>query len=141
MSKTVLTTLVLGATLAALAMIGGVAIGQTSAQHSLARVSASMTEQAQRPCIFPAGGWTTVDCSNVAAASSAALNKWSRYIVQCTDDSYIATGTAASGQDADSSDGYLPEGSWLELMTTDSIIYYSCLNINGDNDCRHIECR
>jgi hypothetical protein len=94
-----------------------------------------------RACVFPTGGWTTVDCSNVAAASSAALTANTRYVVQCTDDSYIAWGTAATGQDADSSDGYVPDGSWLEFLTTDTIVYYSCLNINSDADCRHIECQ
>lgn len=120
--------------------VGGFVFGQPSGQHGLVRTAEDLTALSGRSCIFPDGGWTIVNCSNVAAASSAALNAWSRYVIQCTDDSYIATGTA-TGQAADANDGYLPNGSWLEIMTTDSIKYYSCLNKTSDADCRHIECR
>lgn len=128
-----------------LALLGGLSIAaivmaQPSSQHGLTRTAADLTEYAGRSCIFPAGGWTIVDCSDVAAASSAELNAWTRYVVQCTDDSYFATGTATA-QDADSSDGYLPDGSWVEMLTTDTVRYYSCLNVNSDADCRHIECK
>ena len=61
--------------------------------------------------------------------------------MQCGDDSYFATGTAASGQDADSSDGWLPSGAWVEFMTTDTIKYISVLNKNSDSDCRILECK
>ena len=125
------------ATVAALALVWAAHVA-TAAQI---RTGREQSARSTRACIFPNGGWTTVDCSNVAAASSAALNPWSNYIVQCGDDSYLAPGTAASGQDADSSDGYLPEGEWLRLGTTDTVLYYSCLNINSDSDCRHIECQ
>lgn len=96
--------------------------------------------QAGRACIYQPGGWTIVNCS-AAAASSAALNKWSRYIVQCTKDAYFAPGSAATGQDADANDGYLPEGAWADFFTTDQIIYYSCNAAAGSGTCRHIECR
>jgi hypothetical protein len=91
-------------------------------------------------CMYPGGGWAIVNCSNVAAASSAQLNEWSRYVVQCGDDSYLATGTA-TGQDADSSDGWLPAGAWLEFITTDSVRFISCLNKTADSDCRILQCR
>lgn len=90
-------------------------------------------------CAFPDGGWTIVDCSNVAAASSAALHQWSRYVLQCGADSRIAWGDTASDA-ADANDGYLPSGAWVEFMTTDSVRYVSCLNISSDSDCRYIEC-
>jgi hypothetical protein len=91
-------------------------------------------------CLFPIGGWTIVNCSAAAAAQSGALNVNSKYIVQCGDDSYIATGDQATDE-ADSSDGYLPEGAWLELRTSRSVRYISCLNVNVDSDCRYIECQ
>lgn len=93
-----------------------------------------------RSCIFASGGWSKIDCSNVAAASSAELNHWSRYVIQCGDDSYFATGTAATGQDADTNDGWIPQGAWVEFATTATIKYVSVLNKNSDSDCRIIEC-
>jgi hypothetical protein len=94
-----------------------------------------------RACVFPAGGWAIVNCSNSAAASSSQLTAWSRYIMQCGDDSYFAPGIAASGVDADSNDGWIPAGAWLEFLTTDTIRYMSVLNKNSDSDCRIIECQ
>jgi hypothetical protein len=101
---------------------------------------ASMDRGASRACLFPVGGWTIINCSNAAAASSAQLNEWSRYVIQCGDDSYIATDDAATGGLADANDGYIPSGAWLEFLTTESVRYISCLNINKDSDCRIWEC-
>ena len=107
-----------------------------------ATLNTSEAESARfsRACIMPAGGWTKVDCS-AAAAYSAELTENTRYIIQCTSDAYIATDDAASGADADSNDGYLPSGEWLELLTTDTIKYYSCDASAGGGDCRHFECQ
>lgn len=110
-------------------------------QSPLIELDPAKGEARSGACAFVSGGWTIVNCSNAAAASSAALNQWTRYVVQCGDDSYFAPGTAASGQDADASDGWIPSGAWAEFMTTGDVIYYSCLNKNADSDCRHIECR
>lgn len=121
-------------------LLAGLVLAQPATQNGLLSLPASLQQGAARACAFPAGGWTIINCSNAAAASSAQLNAWSRYVVQCGVNSYIATGTAATGQDADSSDGYLPAGSWLEFMTTDTIRYLSCLNIGSDSDCRIWEC-
>lgn len=119
----------------------GMVLAQPSDQHGYLRLPTDVQQSAARACMFPSGGWTIVNCSNVAAASSAALNAWSRYVIQCGVNSYLATGTAATGQDADTNDGYLPAGAWLEFMTTDTIKYISCLNIGSDSDCRLVECR
>ena len=64
-----------------------------------------------RACELAAGsGWTEIDCS-AAAAYSAALTKNTRYIVQANGGApYFAVTTAGTGQDADSDDGYIPEG-------------------------------
>ena len=110
-------------------------------QYSMAHLQGITNQAATKACIFPSGGWTIIDCSNSAAASSSALNQWSRYVIQCGDDSYFATGTAASGQDADTSDGWVPAGGWLEFMTTESIKYVSVRNKNSDSDCRILECQ
>jgi hypothetical protein len=125
----------------ALLIAAGIAYAVPETQSPLRAFSTQTNEGATRACVFPSGGWTKIDCSNSAAASSAALTEWTRYIVQCGDDSYLATGTAASGQDADANDGWLPAGAWLEFMTTDTIRYLSCLNKNSDSDCRILECK
>ena len=119
-------------------VITGYVIAQPMSQTGI--VELPYAGNAMRACIYQSGGWTTVDCS-AAAASSAALTKWSRYVVQCTKDSYFAPGTAATSQDADANDGYLPEGAWADFFTTDSIIYYSCLSSASAGKCRHIECK
>jgi len=121
-------------------LVAAAVVAQPSSQHNLVRTARDLNNQAQRACMFPAGGWTTIDCSNAAAATSAQLNAWSRYVIQCGDDSYFATGDDATDS-ADSSDGYIPEGSWLEVLTTDTVRYMSCLNVTTDSDCRYIECR
>jgi hypothetical protein len=90
-------------------------------------------------CSYVDGGWTIIDCSNAVAASSAALNKWSRYVVQCGVDTYLAWGDA-TGEAADSSDGFAPAKAWVDFVTTDTVRYLSCLNIGSDSDCRIIEC-
>lgn len=104
---------------------------------------ANMDRGAARACLFPTGGWTIINCSNAAAASSAQLNEWSRYVIQCGDDSYIATDDAATGGLADANDGWLPQGAWLEFLTEgeNGVRYVSCLNKNADSDCRIWECK
>ena len=129
------------AILVAVGAVGVVGIALAQNNAGLAGTNTAFNERAARACLYPSGGWAIINCSNAAAASSAALTQWSRYVVQCGDDSYFATGTAASGQDADSSDGWLPSGAWLEFLTTDSIRYLSCLNKNVDSDCRLLECQ
>ena len=131
---------VLAGAAAFVAIGGAVAVANTITQSRLLWPGDTFTANATRACMFPKGGWTIVDCSNVAAAQSAELNAYSRYVVQCLDDSYFATGDESTDE-ADSSDGYLPAGSWLEMLTTASERYFSCLNLNVDSDCRYIECQ
>lgn len=121
--------------------VAAVAYAQSADLHSLAKLPPDLNAQSGRPCIMPSGGWTIINCSNAAAASSAQLNAYGRYVMQCGDDSYLAAGTAATGQDADSSDGWIPSGAWFEFLTTDTVRFMSCLNKNLDSDCRYFECR
>lgn len=123
-----------------IAIIGGLALAQPDTQHGLVPTNPKLTDLAMRACIYPIGGWTIIDCSNSAAAQSGQLAAWSRFVVQCGDDSYIATGDASTDE-ADSSDGWLPAGAWLEFVTTDSIRYLSCKNKNSDSDCRYWGCQ
>lgn len=96
-------------------------------------------QAAQRPCMHPAGGWTDITVDNTTAGRSAELNAWSRYVLQCTDDTYVSWGGSAI--DADSNDGFLPDGSWYEFTTALDNRYVSVLNVNSDALCRIIECR
>lgn len=135
---------VIGLSLAACLIAGGGYVyGQAMTQHNLAKLPSDLTQQAQRACIFPAGGAAEVDCS-AGAAYSAQLNAWSRYIVQCTAGAQWTTTTVSSGADADAADLYLPTGEWLEFMTTNTIRYFSCdssVGIAGGGKCYYIECQ
>ena len=130
---------IFSALLAAL-VCGGYAIAQPMTQASVASLPPAINSAASRACLFPVGGWTIVNCSNAAAATSAQLNAFGRYVIQCGDDSYIATGDEATDV-ADANDGWLPTGAWLEFLTTDSVRYISCLNKTIDSDCRLWECK
>jgi hypothetical protein len=129
--------LILACAITALAVSAGVAVAQSSSAGGLTSFRPEMTQQAQRDCLFPDGGWTIVNPDTVTAASSGTLNAFSRYIVQCRADSYVSFG----GTTADSSDGYLPAGTMLPFMTGGSGAGYSVLNVTADSDCRHIECK
>ena len=95
-----------------------------------------------RACELAAGsGWTAVDCS-AAAAYSAVLTKNTRYVVQAIGGApYLAVATAGSGEDADSSDGYLPEGEWLLLRTPDSDRYLTCDGSADSSSIVYLECQ
>jgi hypothetical protein len=116
------------------------AFGAGQVDPNLLDTNMKFAAAATKACLFPVGGWTIVDCSNVAAAQSGQLDDWTRYVVQCGVNSYIAWGDAATDE-ADANDGYIPAGSWLEFMTDSTSRYFSCLNIGSDSDCRYIECR
>lgn len=116
------------------------ATAQTTTAGNMASLKPEMTQQAQRDCLFADGGWVIVDCSAAAAASSSALTAWSRYIVQCRSDSYVAWADVST-DNADANDGYLPTGTWLPFMTDGTIRFFSCLNVTSDTDCRLIECK
>ena len=121
----------------------GVVVAATMSQPNLQKLDAgSFSAAANRPCIHPTGGWTEVDCS-AGAAYSAVLNQWSRYIVQANGgDAYFAVTTAGSGQDADSSDGYLPEGSWYGPFVSDGTPrYISCDGSAASATVRYLECK
>lgn len=95
-----------------------------------------------RACDFEAGsGWTEIDCS-AAAAYSAVLTHYTRYVVQATGGNpYLAITTAGSGQDADSSDGYLKEGEWLILSTPNADRYISCDGSADSSKLVYLECK
>lgn len=115
----------------------GAAVAQNFGAGNMAGLKPEMTQQAQRDCLFPSGGWTIVDPDTVTAAASATLTAWTRYIIQCRSDSYVSF----CGTTADSSDGYLPTGTILPFMTDGTCRSYSVLNVSADTDCRHIECK
>lgn len=123
--------------LSVILLIGAVGLAKSPTQSEQYPLPDQLTKALTRPSIFQPGGWTIIDCSDVAAARSAALNQWSRYTIQCGDASYLSWGTVTTT--ADANDGYIPADAWLEFLTTDTNIYVSCLNKTADSDCRIIE--
>jgi hypothetical protein len=98
-------------------------------------------EETTRACAFATGGWTEVDCS-AGAAYSSQLVAHTRYVLQAiAGDAYFAQTSAGSGADADSSDGYIPEGSWVEISTVNGNRYYSCDGSAATAKVRHVECQ
>lgn len=95
-----------------------------------------------RACEMAAGsGWTAVDCS-AGAAYSAVLTKNTRYLVQAKGgDPYFTVTTAGAAQDADSNDGYLPEGAWLELRVPDAVRYLCCDGSADSSTIVYVECQ
>lgn len=119
----------------------GVACAASLSQPNVSLLGESFTDAVKRPCIHPTGGWTEVDCS-AAVAYSTVLDQWSRYIVQANGgDAYFAVTTAASGEDADSSDGYLPEGSWYEFIVEGAARYISCDGSATVSTVRYYQCQ
>lgn len=94
-------------------------------------------QNASKACIFPSGGWTTIDSDNSTGNASGTLAALSRYVVQCDDAVKISFG----GTVADSGDGTLPAGAWLEFGTANVSTSFSVLNVTSATaDCFYIEC-
>lgn len=92
---------------------------------------------ATKACIFPAGGWTTIDSDNSGGNASGTLDPLSRYVVQCDD----AVKISFAGTTADSSDATLPALAWLEFGTGNVSSTFSVLNTTSATaDCFYIEC-
>lgn len=116
----------------------GVALAQPMSQNEHAPFPAAA--QATRAPIFDTGGWTLINCSNVAAArNGTALTTWRSYTITCSDDSYLAWGSVTV--DADSGDGVIPNGAWLRFVVSPDTKYVSCLNVNADANCKIIGLR
>jgi hypothetical protein len=132
---------IIGYILAFVMFVAGFAVAATMSQPTLSRLdAASFTEATFRACDHPAGGWTTVDCT-AGAAYSAALNQWSRYVIQAqSGDPYWTVATAGSGQDADSSDGTLPDKSYYEIVTFGTTKYLTCDGSADTSKLVYIEC-
>ena len=130
-----------GAVLAAIFMGAGALLAQPQSTWGVDKIDPLLGQHFDRDGIMQSGGWTEVGTDNVTAASTAQLTAWSRYFFQCDVDTRIAAGTAASGQAADGDDGWIAGGAWVRLPTTDTLRYYSLLNIGADSECRYIEAK
>lgn len=106
------------------------------------RTNEAESARFSRACSIEAGsGWTEVDCS-AAAAYSAELTENTRYLIQAVGGApYFAVTTAGSGQDADSSDGYIPEGEWLEIFVPTTSLYLCCDGSGDSSTIRYLECQ
>lgn len=132
--------IIIGAVLGAAVIAAGQLLAGSQAQPNLELLNERYAMNADRACLHPAGGWTTIDASSASAASSAQLNDWSKYVIQCDDDAYFATG-ASAGIAADSGDGWLPAGVHYPFLTDGSIRFVSVLNKNNATDCHYWECK
>lgn len=94
-----------------------------------------------RAPFYASGLWTALNPDTSTAASTAALTANSRYVMQCTTDTYLRFGTAASGQDATSSTGYLPAGAWLEFSVEAGVQFLSALSKGTDGVCYYVEAK
>ena len=130
-----------GGAVALALFVSGALYAQPESTWSVATLAPELTTHFDRDGIMQSGGWTEVNTDNATAASTAQLNAWSRYFFQCDVDSRIAAGTAASGQAADGDDGYIAAGAIVRLPTTDTLRYYSFLNITADGECRYVEAK
>jgi hypothetical protein len=137
--KTIIAVFGVGALLSGLFSVSAV-LAQSAAQPSVVTTGSKFTANTSRPCMFAAGGWTTIDSDNSGANLSGAMTTWSTYVIQCTSDAYIAWGGATAA--ADSSDAWIAAGAWVRFITTDDSNYVSVLNTtHATNDCHYIECR
>ena len=136
MPRPILITLAL---LAATTLAVAVATAQPVSQSPLVGMPPDKGMARAGACVFPAGGWATVNPDTVTHAASSALTAWSRYVLQCTTDTYFATGVSTVA--ADSGDGYVPAGSWLEFVIVPEALHFSVLNVSVDGTCKVIECR
>jgi hypothetical protein len=92
-----------------------------------------------RACVPAIGAATTIDCSNTTSVSSAILTQDSRYLLFCSDASYLRWGTTAPT--AAAGDMIVPSGTWLDFATDAETRYVACKNVNSDAACYYIHCK
>ena len=135
--KTTLQNLFSAAAIAVL-VGAGFAWAQSPGQPSTLTLPRGTSEALTRVCIYPAGGWTTINSDNSGANLSGQLKTWASYAIQCDSDAYIAWGASTAA--ADSSDGWLAAGS-IVRFGTGGYDYVSVLNkTHATADCHYIEC-
>lgn len=133
-----LLTHAVAAALGAALFVGGIVYAATKAQPSLADLGGLMNAAGARPCLYPAGGWTTIDSDNSTGNASGTLTTWTTYAVQCDADAYISFG----GTVADSGDGWLAAGAIVRFSVGADSSNFSVLNkTDATADCHYIECR
>lgn len=120
---------------AAIVAVGAIANG------ALINTNEAESARLGRAPFYATGAWVALDPDTSTAASTSALTANSRYVIQCTTDHYFRWGTAATGQAATSSNGYLPAGAWLEFSVDASVPYLSALSKGADGVCYLIEAR
>lgn len=120
---------------AALVVVGGFV------NAAMIKTDAEESARLARSPFYATGPWAALNPDTSTAASTSALTANSRYVLQCTTDTYLRFGTAASGQDATSSNGYLPAGAWLEFSVEAGAQYLSALSKGADGICYLLEAR
>lgn len=117
----------------------GFAWAQSPGQPSVVQLPVATSDALTRVCIYPSGGWTTIDSDNSGANLSGALLAWGSYAIQCVADAYVAWGDDTAA--ADSSDGWLAAGAIVRFGTGGGDQYVSVLNkSDATADCHYIQC-
>ena len=111
------------------------------ANAALVRTNGDENGRLARAPFYTTGLWTAVDPDTTTAASTASLTENSRYVIQCTTDTYFRFGTASAGQAATSSTVYIPSGAWLEFSVAAGEQFLSVLSKGADGICYYNEAR
>ena len=111
------------------------------ANAAMVKTDANESARLARAPFYASGLWTALNPDTSTAASTSALTANSRYVLQCTTDTYLRFGTAASSQDATSSTGYLPAGAWLEFSVEAGVQFLSALSKGSDGICYLVEAK
>lgn len=125
----------------ALIIAAAIVVAGQIANAALVNTNTETSGKLSRSPFYASGAWVALDPDTSTAASTAALTANSRYVIQCTVDTYLRFGTAASGQAATSSNGYLPAGAWLEFSIEADTPYLSALSKGADGVCYLLEAR
>lgn len=120
---------------AAIVVAGGIA------NAALVKTEPAESARLGRAPFYATGLWTALNPDTSTAASTASLTANARYVIQCTVDTYLRFGTAATGEDATSSTGYLPTGAWLEFTVHAGEQFLSALSKGSDGICYYVEAR
>lgn len=129
-----------GFVLCLVAMTVGVVAAQNTDGGDMLTLKPGATQAMQRDGVFADAAWTAIDASSATPAYSGLLTQFSRYAFQCTADAYFRRTTAASGQDAASTDGVLAARSIIPITTDGTAFYVSVLNVSDATaNCQYVK--
>lgn len=124
---------IIAAFLAGLIAAGGIAFATPARTND--HENSTMT----RACILETGAPVRMQCQTGADADSGAMDALSVFRVDCDTDAWWLAGTAAVNAVANSTK--IRAGVPEYFATDNSILYFSCLSVTTNGDCRISKCR